>query len=384
LSSPRVLLCGRPDLLAKPGGDTRQILGLKRCLGKCAALSLSLAPRTAGFDVVHVFNISRPLEPSLQAVHAKRAGLPVVCTPIFQDLREYNRRGRHGAGRWLFLLLGESDGRLETVRVAVNLTRSGSRGLLQVPHLGLRWAGDGLSGGPGLATILQQRLLESCRLVIFGSALEAESARRAFGAQLPLESAIVPVGIDPLELSSIDGTPFRRRFGLDRFILAVGRIEDLKNQLALVEALRDEERPLVIIGGVNPLHRGYARALARAAARRPRTLLLHSLPRELVISAMAAASVHALPSWFETTGLVSLEAAAAGCAVVSTDRGYARAVLGDDATYCDPTSQSSIRAAIDRAIAAGPSKRLRDRVLSEITEEKAALALSQIYERVAS
>ena len=42
------------------------------------------------------------------------------------------------------------------------------------------------------------------------------------------------------------------------------------------------------------------------------------------------ARVHILPSWFETTGLVSLEAALSGCSVVSTERGHAEEYLGGD------------------------------------------------------
>jgi len=378
--TPRVLLCGRADLLTKPGGDTRQILGLQRHLGDSARLSLDLRPQMDDVDLVHVFNLSRPIEPALQADQARRRGKPVVLTPIYQDLREYNRHGRHGAGRLLFRLLGGHDGRLETVRALVNLWRSSGHGLRGLPLVGRAV----LTHGGRAALGLQARVLENCDLLVFNSSLEEETVRSCItGATIRAASARVPVGIDTEELSSADPTPFLRRFGLARgFVLSVGRIEDVKNQLALIQSLRGDSVPLVLVGQVNPLHRAYARAVARAAGARPSTLVIHRLGRTLLLSAMAAAAVHVLPSWFETAGLVSLEAAAAGCAVVSTDRGYARAFLGDEAHYCSPSEPLSIRRAVLDALERGPSHALRTHVLAQLTEQRAAAMMHRLYRQV--
>jgi glycosyltransferase involved in cell wall biosynthesis len=219
--------------------------------------------------------------------------------------------------------------------------------------------------------------------VVYGSASEAQTLHRALQpSTLPLE-AIVPVSIDPDEFTALDGRAFRQRSGLDRYVLCVARIEDLKNQLGLVRALADDPSPLVLIGAVNPQHRGYHGEVSRAAKRRGRTLLLPPLPRPELLSAMAGAAAHVLPSWFETAGLVSLEAAAAGCPVVSTDRGYARAVLGEGAHYCDPGDGRSIGAAVREAVRAGPSPSLRRRALAH-SHRTAAAALAEIYGRVAT
>jgi hypothetical protein len=89
---------------------------------------------------------------------------------------------------------------------------------------------------------------------------------------------------------------------------------------------------------------------------------IESLPQEELASAYAAAKVHALPGWFETPGLSTLEAAAAGCNVVSTDRGLAREYLGEMAWYCDPRSLESIRAAVVAAYEGPRSQALREHV----------------------
>lgn len=381
--TPRVLLCGRPDLLSKPGGDTRQILTLHQHLGGASRLSLQLRPALRGVDVVHVFNLSRPLEPAVQAEHARRAGLPVVCTPIYQDLREYNRRGRYGAGRLLFRLLGRDDRRLEDLRALVNLTRAGAEAPAALPLLARACARH--LPGAGDRSDLQQRVLESATTVVFNSRLEAETVQRSnlIRELPPSRQAIAPLGVVPEELEQLDPGPFVRRFGVEGFVLSVARLEDLKNQLALIRALEGEPVPLVLVGQPNRLHRGYCRAVQAAARARPRTLLLR-LDRPLLLSAMAAAAVHALPSWFETAGLTSLEAAVAGCVIVSTDRGYARAYLGDDAIYCSPCAPDSIRSAVLQARGARPSAALRQRILSRFTVAHTAAAMQQIYERAAA
>ena len=381
---PRVLLCGRPDLLTKPGGDTIQILGLQRhlgTLGQQTDLSLALRPRLDHIDLVHVFNLSRPMEPALQTAHAARLGRPVVLTPIYQDLAEYNRRGRHGAGRLLFRLLGHSDGLLETTRALINLGRSApAAAVAGLPPL----LAASLAHGGGAIAQLQAEILQRSDLVLFNSDLEEQTVRRCVPTLAThAASATVPVSIEPDELAALDPMAFLGRYGLQPgFVLCVGRIEDLKNQLGLIHALRPVPLQLILMRPINPLHRAYARAVTRAAARRPSTLVIHDLPRPLVLSAMSAAAVHVLPSWFETAGLTSLEAAAAGCAVVSTDRGYARALLGQDAHYCDPGDSSSIRRAVMHALEQGPAAALQRRVTRELSHARVAAQIRDLYSEV--
>ena len=80
------------------------------------------------------------------------------------------------------------------------------------------------------------------------------------------------------------------------------------------------------------------------------------LPQEELIQYYQKAKVHVLPSWFETCGLSTLEAAAMHCNIVITDKGFAHEYFNDCAFYCDPSSPSSILGAIDKASKADHSK----------------------------
>jgi glycosyltransferase involved in cell wall biosynthesis len=102
-------------------------------------------------------------------------------------------------------------------------------------------------------------------------------------------------------------------------------------------------------------------------------------PHEELGELFARARVHPLPSWFETTGLASLDAGLSGCSVVSTDRGHAKEYLGDRATDCDPADIRSIRAAVELAWNEEPSPDLRNYLLDHFTWDHVARATADAY-----
>ena len=101
-----------------------------------------------------------------------------------------------------------------------------------------------------------------------------------------------------------------------------------------------------------------------------------------MVAAYAHARVHALPSFRETPGLASLEAAAMGCAIVSTNWGSAFEYLDKDAKYCSPGSPQSMRSALEAAWASPPSKALSERIRREYTWKSAAEATAKAYETI--
>lgn len=109
---------------------------------------------------------------------------------------------------------------------------------------------------------------------------------------------------------------------------------------------------------------------------------LESLPEPLLRSAYAAARVHALPSFFETTGLVTLEAALSGCNVVVNEQRHTREYFQDHAWYCNPYDVNSIRSAVQAAYQTPWNSRLRRRILDNFTWEHTAAATVEAYERV--
>ena len=96
------------------------------------------------------------------------------------------------------------------------------------------------------------------------------------------------------------------------------------------------------------------------------------------------AKVHVLPSWHETCGLSSLEAAAMGCNIVITDKGFTREYFGENAFYCNPASPESIFNAVEQAAQAGYNSVLQQKILHHYTWQQAAASTLKAYQNILS
>jgi glycosyltransferase involved in cell wall biosynthesis len=363
----RVLMQSRSDM--RPGGEATQIretAGRLRARGVQVDVSGELEPDLRGVDLVHVFGLTQPAEPLLQAEHAARHGVPIALSPAYQDLSEYNRRGRHGLAAAAYRIL-PSGSAVEVVKQAMRARHAaGRRGpllrLLRVPF-----------------EAQQQRLIERVAVVLPNSPLEAAAIAYRFSPRVPCR--VVPNGAAAGTFLGARPAAFVDATGLRDFVVAVGFISSLKNQLRLIAALDGTGLRLVTAGGSTPTHAGYYRAVRRAAARHGVVMLGH-LPHDRLASVLAAARVIALPSWFETCGIAGLEGVLAGCRPVITDRGYARDYFGDDASYCDPGDVPSIRRAVLAAMDAPAPLALRERILTAFTWDAAADATLDAYRAV--
>jgi len=149
----------------------------------------------------------------------------------------------------------------------------------------------------------------------------------------------------------------RARFGLERYVLAVGDLGPRKNLTALgaaVGGLGDRDLVLALVGKPG---RGGERIAAESGGR----WLGHVSDADLA-DLYRAAAVTAYPSLYEGFGLPVVEAMACGSPVVASDRGAIPEVAGDAAILVEPSARGialGLRAALDpevsaRLRAAGP------------------------------
>jgi glycosyltransferase involved in cell wall biosynthesis len=244
----------------------------------------------------------------------------------------------------------------------------------------------GLSGwclrsiAPGIPS-WRRELLHLADVVLPNSHAEADQLARLFG--VPRDRIrVVPNGVRPT-FGTASPEPFRERWGMDPFVLSVGRIEPRKNTLGLILSARRLGLPVVQIGDPAPGHRDYARECRRAGEGFVSWLghLEHDDP--LLASAYAAARVFALPSWFETPGLAALEAALAGCAVAITPYGSTREYFGELAAYARPDRPEEVRRALRTCWDHGPDPRLAPRVASHYLWPNVAQITAEVYDQVA-
>jgi glycosyltransferase involved in cell wall biosynthesis len=195
---------------------------------------------------------------------------------------------------------------------------------------------------------------------------------------------VVPNGFDTETRTSItvDQSPPAHLAQFEDCVLCVARLEGRKNQLNLIEAVRDTDMTLVLAGPATANQSRYVQRVRDSAASLENVHVLGAVTSEEKAWLYSLAQIHVLPSWMETTGLSSLEAAVAGCSIVVSPNGDTRDYLGDDAEYCDPASPSSISDALLRAHARGPSAQLDHRIRTEYTWEKSADVTYKAYARL--
>lgn len=365
----RILFVNRPDALANPGGDTVQMRQTREALrtrGHEVVVSLDPAPDGAGFDIAHVFNIQNPDIQLAQVMALKRSKVPVVVSPIFWDHTEFDWAMR--------VIRGAFSGPKHQKQP---LLEALARRDIQVNGLDCHTR---LKGSDEYRQA-QQAIVQEAALLLPNSNAEALNIQHSLGIA-SFGFRVVPNAVSPT-FADADPRAFRDKYGKDPFILTAARWDDRKNLLLLLEALKDTDLPLVLIG-TRPFP-DYE-ALVRAHLR-PNVTVLDALPQEELASAFAAARVHALPSWFETPGLSSLEAALAGTAVVVGNRAAELEYFGPQAHYCDPASIADIQRAIVRAWDGHPNDgdrrdALRCRIGTSYTWDKAAEETLAAYEEV--
>jgi glycosyltransferase involved in cell wall biosynthesis len=367
----RVLLQCRPDVLRFGGGESQQIFRLTEELlrrGVEVDVSSDCTPTLNGYDLVHVFNLTQPAETLAQTVHAKRHGKRVILSPVYQDFREYDKRGRHGLARLVYGMVRDRR-RAETLKEWVRTIRRPES-----------WPACRCALGLGIEE-QRKRVLELVDGFVTNSHLEMEAIRRDYGAAGTYR--VSTYAVHPMFFGARPDA-FRNGTGINgSIVVCAGFISSLKNQLTLIEALRDTGLTLVLVGSKVTTHRHYYGLVRRAVNRgNPHVVMLGTLSQEDLASVYAAATVVVLPSWFETCGMACLEGAAAGANVVVTNRGYPREYFRDFAWYCDPADASSIREAIMGAHQAPRPSEFGRYIRAHYTWEKAADEALHLYHEV--
>ncbi len=351
----RALWLVRDNLETHRGGDTTQILQTKAALerlGVVIELSSDVDRELRDYDIVHLFHLDRLWE-HLPVCHRLRvARVPAVLSTIYWPMDEFDRGGRAGLPGTLARTLGSEA--WQTLRL---VQRSG---LHCLRARSLR------SWQPRLLSFQHaaRYLLDAVAVILPNSAAELRRIEERFGAGRP--AVIVPNAADTNTFTSAPERTPSPRTG----VLCVGRIEPRKNQLALLQALRDTGISLTLVGQPGRFSRRYGRRCRQAAGRNVR--FLEDRNAAELCELYRRARVHACVSWYETPGLASLEAALCGCNLVVTPRGSTHEYFGNQAYYCEPDDRRSIRAAVEAAVAAEPDPDLARRIARKFAWEAAA------------
>jgi len=344
----KAALISRSSLFAVTGGDTTQVVKTAEELNKLGVKAdIFLATDRidyAAYDLLHFFNLTRPAD---HLIHIRRSKKPYVISTIYLDYTAFDRNGREYFLRALFSALGKY--RSEYLKNLYRYTRAQDK-MASLEYLkGHRRA--------------MLRILSGAAMILPNS--ESEYRRIVSDTGYSGKYAVVPNGIDLSIFSQVPPAVAR-----ENAVLCVAQVYGMKNQHLLIHSCRKLNVPLKIIGKAPPNHTRYYEYCRKIAGD---GVSFHDfMPQQDLIKHYAGAKVHALPSWFETTGLTSLEAGAMGCNLVVGKGGDTYDYLKDFVWYCDAHDQASIESSLETALAHENDFKLRDLILSEYTWNKAA------------
>jgi len=348
------------DFLRRRGHDVRR--------------TRELAPDLSGVDVAILFNLTRPCDCYCHARNAMRSGVPYVLFPIYWDLDSAIPRSAHPYTT-----------REAVKRIIPRRWRQAAQSLRFVTQNRSR-AGAARNGVLWHIAASSHRSLAACvargaAAVCPNSRAEAEHLASHVADVDPAKVVVVLNGI----FRDMSAPPVRPE-GVDLpegpFLLCVANIAPRKNQLNLARAAARCRVPLLLAGKPGAGCEYYVERIRKAGGDCVRLLGRLEYPQLRWLYERSHA--HALPSYIETPGLSTLEAAASGCHIVVSPNGPVREYFGDRAVYCEPDSVDSIAGALQAVLdRPRPGPELADFIRRTYAPDRVLAPLDDLVRRVA-
>jgi len=340
------------------GGVEVQMLGLCKQLGHLGVqvkFFNAVEDNIADYDIIHFWRpLGHPFDACILASTAKKAGVKVVVSPIYWK-------------PWKPILSFEG----RKIRFQLGSL------LKNVISSFVQKSGNDL----GFASIYKfhAELLRSANLLLPNSWSEGRLLIDSF--KVNRERIFpVPIGVEE-KFANAKADQFVSKYGVKDFLLFVGRIEPRKNVLQLIKAFRSTtlNTQLVIIG--HTFDKQYFEECFKAAKGDKNIIFCGFLSHDsdLLGSAYAAAKALVLPSWYETPGIVALEAGLGGANIAITSVGGTMEYFKDLAFYINPTDLSSITKAIVNSWRHDRTSKLKDHILNNYTMKQVAIKTLEAY-----
>lgn len=194
--------------------------------------------------------------------------------------------------------------------------------------------------------------------VVFKSRSEHENVTRHVQLD-PGKVTFCRWGVDSCFEERISGDLFKNTYKIDNYMLCLGIIEENKNQLSAIHALRDSEIPLVFIGDYR--NRAYYEACVKASPSRFKFLPYVQPKSEILRSALQGCKAFIEVS-LEPPGFSAFEAALANIPMVLSAGPWTQEHFGDLVHQVNPVSTLSIQQGVDAALKQPITQQLQQKV----------------------
>ncbi|MBT9749012.1 glycosyltransferase [Desulfovibrio desulfuricans] len=206
-----------------------------------------------------------------------------------------------------------------------------------------------------------KKFIELSDLIVFKSNSEKEHFTNIFSIP-PQKILTIPVGVDPSFATPPPPFLFRESFKIHEYILWIGIIEPIKNQLTAIKALKNIGIPLVFIGSYRD--KSYFEACKNAAPEDWLFLGPIEHKSDLFRAAISECRLYIEPS-LEPAGKSALEACVCGAHLVVSDGVWEREQLGNAAIFVNPLSPDSILKGVQQALKKTKNANLNKKILEK-------------------
>lgn len=301
----KVAFCNRPNWNNPLGGDGVQMLKTKEALEKSYDIEIDIITDpehiTDKYDIVHVFNYITTDITSQFFDRAKSLHLPIVSSSIFWDYSYISDPINR-----LFVRSYYSKFSAKLVKLTSKLFGS-------------------ILGRPSVFSnkfkVKLRNFVDNSSLILPNSIEEAKLLSEFISKPDLISKARVVYNATDFsniehDIDNISEESFLKTHNIPKgYILQVGRIEYLKNQLNLVYALKNNpEIPIVFLGKI--VDESYFKKIKQIADKRGNVFFVNAVPHDEVKRFYKFAKLHILLSLRESPGLVSLEALSHNCPIV--------------------------------------------------------------------
>jgi D-inositol-3-phosphate glycosyltransferase len=187
---------------------------------------------------------------------------------------------------------------------------------------------------PELRIRSEREAISGCDLVIASTPREKQDLMKLYAASGD-KISVIPCGVNTELFKPVDREAARRELGLDhqKVILFVGRMDPLKGLEQLFRAasyLDGDNRPLLLVVGGDSHSQSQLqsmRELAKEMNIERRVRFSGPVAQSRLPLYYSASDVCAIPSYYESFGMVALESLACGTPVVATDVGSLKDII---------------------------------------------------------
>lgn len=367
MSTLKIAFCNRPSWENPLGGDGIQMLKTKEHLEKIfpeIEIDIITNPKeiTEKYQLVHIFNYATSTITKEYFKRALELELPIASSSIFWDYSYTSN-----------------------IIPKFFLRKHYTKNLARINKLVAKLLGR-LFNKPVVNSYAFKKdvkwFIEKSNIILPNSQEEGELLLKWANAEDQQNKIHVVInGVDLTPNKIIPKEKFLSQYGIpDNYILQVGRIQVIKNQINLVYALKKHpEIPIVFLG--KPVEKFYYKELLKISKKRGNVFFIPEIEHTMVDSFYHYASLHVLLSLRESPGLVTIEALANNCPVLISSKEFLpiKTYFKFQPYSVDPFN---IREIEKKVLQAYSERKIGDFNINDFTWEKAAKQTYKAYMQI--